>query len=165
MGKTPRRTIKGSIDLEISSTTTLPATLSLEDAMQQLNSSPLVPDCIKWAFGSLVNELKSVRLERDQLREENRLLREQLAISQHSTPSKQSSVDPLAFKSEPHSLPNCHESERLRSIVIAGIPESKKRFLKDRLQYDYSSVMNVLYHLNIECYPVSIYRLGKPKDA
>ncbi|KAL6736047.1 hypothetical protein Aduo_006437 [Ancylostoma duodenale] len=155
----------GSNGSEISSTTTPPPTLSLEDAMQQLNASPLVPDCIKWAFGSLVNELRTVRQERDQLREENRLLREQLAMSQHSTPSEQSSVDPLAHKSEPHSLINCRESERQRSIIIAGIPESKNSFLKDRLQYDYSSVMNVLYHLNVECYPLSVYRLDKPKDG
>ncbi|EYB86400.1 hypothetical protein Y032_0279g1187 [Ancylostoma ceylanicum] len=76
MGKTRRRTITGSNDLEISSTTTPPTTLSFEDAMQQLNSSPLVPDCIKWAFESLVNELKSVRLERDQFREEDSSLGE-----------------------------------------------------------------------------------------
>ncbi|KAL6738372.1 hypothetical protein Aduo_011926 [Ancylostoma duodenale] len=87
MGKTLRRNIKGSNGSEISSTTTPPPTLSLEDAMQQLNASPLVPDCIIWTFGSLVNELTSIRLERVQLREENRLLREQLAMSQHSTPS------------------------------------------------------------------------------
>ncbi|EYC34646.1 hypothetical protein Y032_0001g74 [Ancylostoma ceylanicum] len=162
MGRSVRRNLKGTNGQQIDSppsSPSSPAPLSLEEAMEQLNASPRVPDCIKKAFGSLVNELSSVRQERDQLREENRLLREQLSLSHTSKQfSTQSTVDHVPLSPSP--LLDCHETERLRSIVIAGIPESKSPVLRDRLEYDYSSVMNVLFHLDIQCYPVAIYRLA-----
>ncbi|KAL6726915.1 hypothetical protein Aduo_008843 [Ancylostoma duodenale] len=164
MGRSVRRNLKETNGQQIDSPPPSPAPLSLEEAMEQLYASPRVPECIKKTFGSLVNELSSVRQERDQLREENRLLREQLSLSHASKQcSTQSTVDRETLSPSPHL--DCHETEGLRSTLIAGISERKSSFLKQELEYDYSNVMNVLFHLDIQCYPVAIYRLGRPKEG
>ncbi|KAK6050531.1 hypothetical protein COOONC_11964 [Cooperia oncophora] len=61
--------------------------------------------------------------------------------------------------SSPVIIRDCIESERLRSLVIAGVPELKDSVVMNRLCYDYNSVLNILAHLDIECLPVSVYRL------
>lgn len=136
----------------------------LEDAIRDLNDSTQVPECVKMAFNSLVKELSLVRQERDKLREENLALRMRLGISPNSdlTPSPLSSMSNDHVAHAPINKVDCGESERLRSVIISGIPEKSSSNIRERVLYDHRSVMNVLLHLNIECVPVAVYRLGRP---
>lgn len=52
------------------------------------------------------------------------------------------------------------EIERRRSIVVGNIPKLAGRSLRTKMNYDYSSICNLLDFLGIECNPVSVYRLS-----
>lgn len=54
------------------------------------------------------------------------------------------------------------EFERRRSLVLAGVPEINSSPIRNRVQYDYNTVCHVLHFLDVECYPIAVYRLGKP---
>lgn len=56
-----------------------------------------------------------------------------------------------------------HEFERRRSVVIYGIPELSSFSATDRALHDLSHVTSILSHLDVECLPCSVYRMGKPK--
>ncbi|KAK6045341.1 hypothetical protein COOONC_17154, partial [Cooperia oncophora] len=105
----------------------------LEDAMREVNTSTMVPDCVKNAFNSVIHELIDIRQERDKLRQENLLLRQKLEHSNTSSPITN---------------PDCVESERLRSLVIAGVPELDDSLIRNRLFYDYN-----IFYTNIRSFP------------
>lgn len=62
-----------------------------------------------------------------------------------------------------HDSDQFHECERLRSIVITGIDESQAPVARHRLQHDFDCVMDVLSYLGIECFPTTLYCMGRPK--
>ncbi|KAK6051146.1 hypothetical protein COOONC_11349, partial [Cooperia oncophora] len=45
--------------------------------------------------------------------------------------------------------------------LLVGYLKLHSNNLCDRIHYDSQSVLNILIHLNIDCFPVSVYRLGK----
>ncbi|WKX95609.1 hypothetical protein Q1695_012233 [Nippostrongylus brasiliensis] len=55
------------------------------------------------------------------------------------------------------------EVERRRSLILRGVPEQKALHIRNRIMYDYQSVINVLHFLNVDCLPLAVYRLGKPR--
>ncbi|WKY07163.1 hypothetical protein Q1695_006964 [Nippostrongylus brasiliensis] len=59
---------------------TVPDDSSLEDVLKELNNSTDVPICVKKAFAKFLVEFQTVVRERDDLREENRLLRKKMGI-------------------------------------------------------------------------------------
>ncbi|VDO21292.1 unnamed protein product [Heligmosomoides polygyrus] len=105
----------------------------LTDALKEVNESPAVPACVKNASNSLVDELTSLKRERDKL----------LGIA---------AVQPTDER----------DLERLRSVVISGIPELDSTDIESRVRYDFFSVGNVLFHIEVECLLVTVYRLGRP---
>lgn len=53
------------------------------------------------------------------------------------------------------------EVERLRSLIVGGVPELKSFNTRERVSYGFQSACNVLDFLGVECNPVSVYRLGR----
>ncbi|EYC30629.1 hypothetical protein Y032_0005g2760 [Ancylostoma ceylanicum] len=136
----------------------------LQVSIKEVNASTQVPKCVKNALNHLLEEVAKLRNENDELRKENSDLREKLRIAE-SKLSEQSteSVD----KNPPSACSastDFHESERLRSIVISGVPELESPILRDKLQSDFDRVVSILTHLNIGCFPVAVYRLGKQSN-
>ncbi|KAL6723803.1 hypothetical protein Aduo_018770 [Ancylostoma duodenale] len=148
-------------------------TSSLEDVMDELNNSADVSVCVKRAFAKFMVEFQTVVRERDDLREENQLLRKKLCIPDDldvrsdsfvSFPNlSQESHVQLDTSSFPPSSVDPHEFERSRSVIISGIPELRTDNIARKLKYDYESVLNVIHHLKLECFPTAVYRLGRPE--
>ena len=120
---------------------------------------------MKKVLNALVEQLSTLSLafenvtaERDRLAAENEELRERLQRMESA--NNRTPRTPLPATSS-HD-PDCHETERLRSVVIEGVPECRSPYMRDRLRYDYDSALNVLDYLGVECHPTSVYRLGKP---
>ncbi|KAK6030129.1 hypothetical protein OSTOST_03746, partial [Ostertagia ostertagi] len=90
------------------------------------------------------------------LEKKNKELKKRLRSFELKEVSHPPSSDPTSNKALPH-----EEIERRRSIVISGIPEIHDSNCFDRMHYDYQSVLNILSHLDVDCYPVAVYRLGK----
>ncbi|VDP51356.1 unnamed protein product [Heligmosomoides polygyrus] len=57
----------------------------LTDALKEVNKSPALPACVKNAFNSLVDELTSLKRERDKLLEENQILLRRLGLRPDSS--------------------------------------------------------------------------------
>ncbi|KAL6742477.1 hypothetical protein ANCDUO_15803 [Ancylostoma duodenale] len=141
--------------------------LDLKNAVEEVNRTKGVPKCVKKVLTSFAEQLSSLSLafdrvssERDRLALENQNLRNRLrqfeAESDRSPPKKLTNRS----SSQPHASNDYHENERLRSIVISGIPEHSGR-ISNRMNYDFESVCNVLFHIGVECWPTNVYRLGK----
>lgn len=133
----------------------------LHTSIKEVNASSQVPKCVKNALNHLLEEVAKLRNENDDLRKENSLLREKLRIAENKLSEQGvNSVgkNPPSVQSVPIDF---YESERQRSIVISGVPELNSETVRGKLQYDFDSVLNILEHLNVECFPVAVYRLGK----
>ncbi|KAK6061452.1 L27 domain protein, partial [Cooperia oncophora] len=81
-----------------------------------------------------VKKLNDVKNERDQLRAENALLRKKLGIPPGT-------------------------SWIVLTLILSILTLHHRRL---KLSYDYNSVLNVLCHLDVGCFPVAVYRLGSP---
>ncbi|VDL79786.1 unnamed protein product [Nippostrongylus brasiliensis] len=57
------------------------------------------------------------------------------------------------------------ECERRRSIIVSNVPELKGARMNDRVCYDFDIICQVLQFLDVECYPVAVYRLGRPASG
>ncbi|VDO34793.1 unnamed protein product [Haemonchus placei] len=105
----------------------------------------------KW-IGSLVDENAKLKAENEKLKK---------MIDHHKSPHNSSFVDVL--DSQPfHTLNISDDDPKKRSIVIIGLPESNCGSAIDRANYDFQSVNAVLNHLEIECIPCTVYRMGRP---
>ncbi|VDO19334.1 unnamed protein product [Heligmosomoides polygyrus] len=103
--------------------------MSLTDALREVNDSSVVPSCIKNAFNSILDELTTVKQERDRLFRENLILRKKIGISLDAPVTDEDDGhnvvdDHNRSKPEPTTLAHLpdmeREGERLRSVVISG---------------------------------------------
>ncbi|VDP11790.1 unnamed protein product [Heligmosomoides polygyrus] len=143
--------------------------VSIADALKEVNDSTAVPLCVKTAFNTMMEELKVVREERDMLFKENLFLRKKLGLPLDLPVGElgdHDAVDSCPPRSTPPTVPTQsgaeHEIERRRSIIISGVPELADASIERRVRYDMLSVHNILFHIGVECLPVSVYRLGRP---
>ncbi|KAK6009730.1 hypothetical protein OSTOST_25314, partial [Ostertagia ostertagi] len=128
----------------------------LEDVMREVNASSLVPDCVKAALNTLIKELSEVKLERDQLRQENLILRQKLGLAPDVPLSSTEPIVDQPVNTIRSDVIDCQESER------PGVPELKECSIRRKLFYDNNSVLNILEYLDVDCLPVAVYRLGRP---
>ncbi|VDO66470.1 unnamed protein product [Heligmosomoides polygyrus] len=140
--------------------------MSLTDALREVNDSSVVPSCIKKAFNTILDELTTVKQERDRLFRENLILRKKIGISLDTPVTDEDDGhnvvdDHNRSKPEPTTLAHLpdmeRETERLRSIVISGVPELSSASIDRRVRYDILSVHNILFHIGVDCLPVSVY--------
>lgn len=146
---------------------------SLDKHVRQLLKAKSIPTCIKNVIEELVSQMS--RLYRDNVNLRSELDSLKTSAAQVEGPgqlvlsidhSDVNSSLPVAA-SQTHvpvdkSIVSYHEIERRRSIVIGNIPEVASSNFRERLNYDYHSVCNVLDFLGVECNPLTVYRLGRP---
>lgn len=147
---------------------------SLADAIDLLVNDAHLPAHLKTVLGHLLDkaarteELMSRNREleaqlRRETEEKSRLAREVETLKEALAKSRQASpVKALAT-----SFPDgncCEERERVRSVVIAGVSESRDSSAVNRISFDLDCVKRIFDFLSIECMPVTIYRMGKPKN-
>ncbi|VDP17168.1 unnamed protein product [Heligmosomoides polygyrus] len=140
----------------------------LTDSLKEVNESAAVPACVKNAFNSLVVELTSLKRERDKLLEENQILRSRLGLrpgsSVHDTVADvpDDGQGSRSIRTTAVQPTDERDLKRLQSIVINGIPELDSTDIESRVRYDFLSVRNILFHIGVECLPVTVYRLDRP---
>lgn len=147
------------------------STVTTSDAIGQLQSlmgRGKVPTYVKQVMELLIEtreEMKEISRRNSELlkevhllREENRSLREKLANFERQ--SSAAVTDQLRSQSAPVLSTDDHERER--SIVLLHVPESASSVPSERLAHDFAKVVELLNCLNIECTPLSVYRMGRP---
>ena len=160
--------------------------LPLNKAIDLMLKDDKIPPYLRLVVGHVVDQLASVEtlVERnkqleDQLRveisEKNRLkeeverLSKALASSKNTDESSHSNFVPslpnnLGTKSS-FSFATCNEKERLRSVVVSGITESRDPRAFNRVKHDQECISRIFDFLDLECFAVSFYRLGKPDQV
>lgn len=107
----------------------------------------------------LVEEMKMVRLRNEELQKENSNLHSEIVALK----SQLSSKDSASAKSLDVASPNLSydEIERKRSIVVSGAPESFAAVPSLRVVHDFGIVREMFDFLQIDSYPVSVFRMGR----
>lgn len=108
-------------------------------------------------LSTLVAKNLELHEENSRLRAENAALKQALANSK--SVAAQSSVPPSSVED------SFEEKERLRSIVISGVSESNSPSSVTRALHDVDAVKQIFDHLEIECVPQVVFRLGKPSEG
>uniref|UniRef100_A0A0N4WS52 Tick transposon n=1 Tax=Haemonchus placei TaxID=6290 RepID=A0A0N4WS52_HAEPC len=57
------------------------------------------------------------------------------------------------------------EIEKSRSVVIIGLSELNSSSAIERANYDFQNVNSSLNHLDVECVPTAVYRMGKVNSS
>ncbi|KAL6738118.1 hypothetical protein Aduo_011701 [Ancylostoma duodenale] len=156
---------------------------SFDHAIKILINDDQIPAHLKTIVGHLVDKLSGMELlikrntelenrleegeaEKKRLKEENESLGRALFNKSVGIPSQRG-----VFESSPKLSPNdvslvssckCEEKERLRSVVVSGIVGCNDANAQNRINYDSDCIRKILHFLNVECAPVSFYRMGKP---
>lgn len=140
----------------------------LVNVVKEVNDSTGIPECVKRLLLAITSQLSAVLSENASLRsqlediaKENERLKQQLR-SYEDNP-RVVNVPPAVVPPSNPQMENASysEVERRRSVVIGNIPECRSEFLRDRRQYDFESVVNILSHLDVDCFPVTVYRMGR----
>ncbi|EYC44831.1 hypothetical protein Y032_0448g1643 [Ancylostoma ceylanicum] len=161
--------------VDVSSPTRDPAIDRAYDLMQ---TDPTVPPHVKDLFCHLMEsrdqlmewilqQYRELKEEVISLRAENKLLKSSVPHADASIPISTQSIvsqDPIS-NSLTHTRiteDDFETKERQRSIVVAGVPESRDPITSARLTYDFDCVRQILDHLSIEAIPVCTFRMGRP---
>ncbi|VDO89311.1 unnamed protein product [Heligmosomoides polygyrus] len=160
-----------------------PRTVSIADALREINDFIAVSLCVNTAFNSMMQELKIVREERDTLCEKNLSLRQKLGLPLGL--ADHDAVDGFPPRSTPSTVPRQsvakNEMERRRSIIISEVPELgdvsiERRFRKPKLKGNenytiyvgtkcpYDSESSRKYHIAEVWVPSSWERCGVKHD-
>ncbi|XGW32360.1 hypothetical protein V3C99_017144 [Haemonchus contortus] len=99
--------------------------------------------------------------ENEKLKAENSELKK-LLESNETPPTKDISPSSPSFPQGNDSVSLERELERTRSVVIHGIPEFSSPMSVNRAFADFNAVLSILNHLDVECIPCNVYRLGRP---
>lgn len=111
-----------------------------------------------------IRELKRVNndlvQEVTQLRNENSSLKRELSLIK-SDPNSVCTQNSVTLSN----VSTDADLERKRSIVISGIPELSCPSALAKVCHDVNCTTDILDFLNVECLPVSVYRLGRPRPS
>ncbi|EYB83273.1 hypothetical protein Y032_0339g2970 [Ancylostoma ceylanicum] len=143
------------------------------DRLKEMANEPRKPNYLKLVVELLVElkkEIKEANARNDQLVEEMQKLREEnLVLKQMLDRSKCSSISTnVPSQNNSHNdtavipaMNSPEDLERLRSVVIRGVVESPSPNSYDRVTHDFNCVNQLLSYLEVECLPVTVYRMGK----
>uniref|UniRef100_A0A7I4YBW2 UBX domain-containing protein 6 n=1 Tax=Haemonchus contortus TaxID=6289 RepID=A0A7I4YBW2_HAECO len=144
-----------------------------DQLLKLINSDKKLPEYVKIILAVLkdtrdqllaVNEWSSkLSEENEKLRKENAELKKLLESRESQSNSRELPTTSLPRNSD--SKPVENELERSRSIVISGIPEFSSTSSADRAYRDLNAVNTILNHLDVQCIPVTVYRLGKHENT
>ena len=105
----------------------------------------------------LADEVKSLRVENDFLEEKVQDLSNPQQITTHVSQDCSAESSPVS--------PPPEDSEMPCSVVISGIRESTAPSSFERVNHDYICVNSILDFLGVECFPRSLYRMGRPSST
>lgn len=133
----------------------------LQDQLKELSKSARVPVVVRKVLDAMAREISALRGENERLKQE---------LSAVSNKCDQKALEPSspngAIADVPAKSPlPFEEVERLRSVVVGGVPELKSANTRERVAYDYQSACNIFDFLGVECNPVTVYRLGRPNQG
>lgn len=145
------------------------------DPFECLDSLPSsdVPPYVRVIIDALVETkrlLTEISKRNEEVIEENRKLRKEndmlklrieelmLTKNNHDVSHSQLPVS-LELKDNFTSDP-----DHKRSLVIRGVPESCFSSAFDRINHDFDCVYSILDFLDVECFPKTVYRMGRPND-
>lgn len=162
--------VKGSTQKDSSESTPLSDEKSEEliMAMEEVTRSKAVPLCVKKALGLVTRQLSLLLEEKNNtirdLRSQNEKLRQTIMRLEAKTSSAVfvDEFDQTVCSESMVKKFSEDESERRRSIIIGRVPEVRNVRIRDRVCQDFENVCNILHFLGVECYPVAVYRLGRP---
>lgn len=149
--------------------------------LDQLLDNHDMPPYMRFVVEVLVEtrrELVEIHKRNDAMMEENRKLREENSLlkikidqlllrsaNNDNIENVDSSGCIAAVVSTPvaQSIDSAKEDPDLkRSIIVSGIPESRSNSAYERMNHDYNCVNTLLDFLGIECFPKTVYRMGRP---
>lgn len=151
-----------AMDLQAPATAELRLSKALMDQVEAISRSSKVPVCVKKVIDAITTELSACRAQNEELKKELDALRSKVPPEAYSQ-EKSSSFLNTTLQSEPSRCghASAEELERQRSIVVFGVPESDSSKSRERVAHDFVNLCNIIDFLNIDCSPVSVYRLGK----
>ncbi|KIH66059.1 hypothetical protein ANCDUO_03611 [Ancylostoma duodenale] len=114
-------------------------------------------------FQVLFDLCKELTKEVKILRAENSALKSQNAVDKSDVPPSSSTPNPSSVLNSSSSTPteSFGETERKRSVVIAGKVESKDSLALNRVLHDHLCVKEISDFWNVDCSAISAYRLGR----
>lgn len=141
----------------------------LVSAMDEVARSSAVPRCVKRALDLLSRQLSLLLEEKDkrisELEVENQSLRQKIDALESRKDSEDSSTGLNNTSFDESKLLSDGDFERRRSIIVSHVSEVKYASIRDRVCHDYNVVCQVLQFLGVECYPLAVYRLGRPTSG
>lgn len=143
---------------------------SITSALDQLRSDKKTPVFLKTLLGHILeaqDRFAEFLAKNQELHERICSLQDENAKLRRELYEVQTKHSPVSNAQENGVKPSCDcfdEKERLRSIVISGVSEATSPSSIDRVRSDYDVVEQIFNHLEIECLPQAVYRLGKPRD-
>lgn len=150
--------------MEIGAMSATSGSTSLSKELQEqltLSKSVRVPVVVRKIIDAMAREISSLRSENDRLKLEVSVLSSKCMANCSDQPVTEKTATEV-----PERTPLSYEEvERLRSVIIGGVPELKSSNTRERVSYDYQSACNVLDFLGVECNPISAYRLGRPDQG
>ncbi|RCN26226.1 hypothetical protein ANCCAN_28054, partial [Ancylostoma caninum] len=109
---------------------------------------------------SVLEHFRELSEEVINLRAENARLKASAVGGQSSLPAPPPAMTSPAISIPKSPCRSFEEIERARSIVIAGIPESRAELSSARVHHDYDCIRDVMDFLAIECSTIAAYRMG-----
>ncbi|KAK6029920.1 endonuclease/exonuclease/phosphatase family protein, partial [Ostertagia ostertagi] len=146
----------------------------LMSAVEQLMSDESMPPYLKTIVDYLLDakekiellatENKELSAEIQKLRDENSTLRRSLSVASKPPPHIDLTNPTQVSEAVNHSSDSscCESKEFARSLVIIGVPESSDFLVSNRLSHDWNCIRVLFNYLQIECIPLSVYRMGRP---
>ncbi|KAK6017188.1 endonuclease/exonuclease/phosphatase family protein, partial [Ostertagia ostertagi] len=146
----------------------------LLSAVEQLMSDESMPPYLKTIVDYLLDakekiellatENKELSAEIQKLRDENSTLRRSLSVASKPPPHIDLTNPTQVSEAVNHSSDSscCESKEFARSLVIIGVPESSDFLVSNRLSHDWNCIRVLFNYLQIECIPLSVYRMGRP---
>lgn len=167
---------RGLIDL--SSPTSYDGDNSMAMAVAQMAEDDGTPQHIKVILAYLLEskeKIDALMAENERLYDEIRRLREENTGLKHKLASKEEThnsshdVSPCSppksdFQTQVElSIGDYEAKEMSRSLIVSGVPELKNTLPSARLCHDFDCIRRLLDFLNVECVPISVYRMGRAR--
>ncbi|EYC13950.1 hypothetical protein Y032_0042g620 [Ancylostoma ceylanicum] len=141
---------------------------SVVDQLQNLAGDGNIPSYMRLVIDMLLDtkrEMMEINRRSCEILEENKKLREEnfKLMQKIEVLLRPNDVTTNVSAQHPESDYNSvvEDSERLRSVVLSGVPESNANSSVERAHHDMICIHQILDFLNVECLPSAVYRMGR----
>lgn len=146
------------------------ASVDIDTPLNALVNDNSVPGYLRSVVLFLVEERKrlsdlyrELHEEVTYLRAENTKLKSSQGDNSQTTPTRDDPPAPSMVSPavDPPASRTYEDVERARSLIIAGIPESRADLASIRVVHDFNCLREIMDFLNIDCSIVCAYRMGR----